>query len=210
MGSPVLNKAITTADAEIACVQGDAKTLSHYLRQEAQPLSDVVQNIATCLLANQPGHDLGPGDWKLAFTIRNGRPPKCQGTINSAASAIAQGQEILLGQYLRAAPHLDDETRHALASALDPSPNASSKWRLKYVRSRQGFARSELKNELLLAKIGHSALMLRRGGKLWCEIYSDLPHAETLIKKAVRFVLAVRPELRLKKGGPKNLGNKMP
>jgi hypothetical protein len=194
MKSPASTQAITTADAEIACTRGEAATLSQYLRQTLQPSLDVIQNIATCLLANLPGNNLGPGDWKLKFSPRNGRPPKKHPEITDAASAIEHGQTILLGQYLRATPTLDNDARLALATALDPKPSAASKWQLKYAHARRGFPRSELKNVLILAKIGDRALQLRNEGKSWREIYSDLPHAETLIKKAVRFVLKTRAE----------------
>ena len=185
---------ISDATAEAACIRGDddaAALLSRYLREGATPSHAVIQNIARCLLANQ--RRPGPGNWELKFAVRNGRPPQCHTAINSAAGAIAHGQRILLGQYLRVATQLDDETRHALASALDPSEEAPSKWRLKYVRPRRGFPRSKLRNQLILAMIGHEALMLHRGGKPWHKIYADLPHAETLIKKAVRFVNGGKP-----------------
>jgi hypothetical protein len=189
--TPASETAVAAAvAAEIACIRGDAATLSRYLRQTARPSFDVIQNIAACLLANLPGNDLGPGDWKLTFSVRNGRPPQTDTAITSVALAIAHGRAIPLGRYLQAAPNLDRKTRHALAAALDPNPGASSKWQLKYARTRRGFARSYLKTDLLLAEIGHRALKLRQKGKLWDEIYSELPRAETLIKKAVRFVQA--------------------
>jgi hypothetical protein len=182
---------ITSDVAEIACIRAEAGTLAKYLRQTNEQSANVIQNLALCLLANVPGSDLGPGDWKLNFAPRNGRPPtRAHIEITSAALAIAHGQAIPLGRYLEAAPFLDGETRRAFAEAMDPV--GSSKWRLKFARARKGFPRSELKNHLILAKIGHHALGLRGAGKRWHEIYSEMHYAETLIKKAVRFVLATK------------------
>lgn len=191
MTSPAAaNQLLTTAEAEIACIRGDAEILSQYLRQPVEPETSVIQNIALALLANRPGSSPGPGDLKLMFSIRNGRPPKNGPIADSAALAIANGQAIPLGEYLFGAPSVGLEVRLALASALDPSPKAHSRWRLRYVHHRRGFSRSQLKNELMLAEIGHRALKLRRDGKLWHQVYSEMPHAETLIKRAVRSVLA--------------------
>jgi hypothetical protein len=183
---------ITTAEAEIACISGDEATLSRYLCEAEEPSPDVIQSIAECLLANRPESDLGPGDQMLEFSPRNGRPSRKHPEITSAVLAIAHGQAIPLGLHLQAAAKLDTDTRRALASAFDPDCDAASKWRLKYTHARRGFPRSELKNSLILAEIGHRALQLRDEGKLWHEIYSALPHAETTIKKAVRFVSANR------------------
>jgi hypothetical protein len=45
---------------------------------------------------------------------------------------------------------------------------------------------------LILAEIGHRALKLRGNGMKWHEVYREMPHSETLIKKAVQLVLKSR------------------
>jgi hypothetical protein len=184
MKSPAPTQAITTAEAEIACIRGEAATLSQYLGQTPQPAVDVIHNIATCLLANLPGSNLGPGDWKLKFSPRNGRPPKKHLEITYAASAIAHGQTMLLGQYLRAAPTLDDDTRLALAAALDPE--ASPRWRLKFARTRSGFSRSQLGSDLRIIYRENEFRRLRSQGKLGKQISHEMGVSPTNLKKAVR------------------------
>ena len=159
-------EADTLADkeAEIACIRGDAATLAQYLRQTTQPSFDVIQNIAACLLANLPGNDLGPGDWKLTFSIKNGRPPKTFPAIDSAALAVAHGQAIPLGRYLQAMPNIDAATRLALADALDPE--TSPVWRLKFSRTRPGFHRSRLGSDLRTIYRDNEFRRLRSEGKL--------------------------------------------
>jgi hypothetical protein len=192
---------ITATDAEIACVQGDAATLSQYLRQANEPSPIVIQSIADALLANLPGSDPGPGNLKLEFS-RNGRPPKHQPEIMSPAVAIAHGQAIPLGQYLRATPSLDDDTRLALAAAFDPNPGAPSKWQLKYAHARRGFPRSSLRTELQDAWLGTTALSVyEKDGKPWKQVHYEVEaalklvgeHASpTLIKKCVAKVREAR------------------
>ena len=194
------------AKAEIACVTGDAKTLSKYLRQQRTPLPDVVRNIAACLLANRPESGPGPGGWKLKFSPRNGRqtgrPRKHRPKILNAVLAIAQGEEIPLGYYLCATPSLDADTRVALAAALDPGPAASTKWQLKYAHVRRGFPRTSLHTELWGAWLGSEALSRHeKEGKLWKQVHYEMDtelksvdeHASpTLIKKSVAKVREAR------------------
>jgi len=203
MTSVAHTQTITTAAAEIACVRGDAAILSSYLCQPDKPSPDVIQNIAACLLANRPGSELGPGAWKLKFSVRNGRPPSQRHpVIDSAVLAIAHGQAIPLGQYLQVVANLDTETRRALASALDPNPGAASRWRLKFTRAQRGFPRSSLHTELQDAWLGVVALsMHEKERKHWKQVYYELnaslkcanEHASpTLIKRAVAKVRAAR------------------
>lgn len=186
MKSPATAPTVTTADAEIACVRGEAETLSRYLLQWDEPSTDVIQNIAACLLANLPGNDLGPGDWKLTFSTRNGRPPRDHPVISSAALAIAHGQAIQLGRFLQAAPNLDDDTRRALAAVLNPDHAAPSKWQLKFTRTRRGFSRSQLGNDLRLIYRNNESRRLRDKGKLRKQISHEMGASLTTLKKAVR------------------------
>jgi hypothetical protein len=202
MRSPAPAQAITPADAEKASIRGDTAKLSQYLYQSSEPSIDVIQNIAACLLANRPGSDPGPGGLKLEFSRRKGRPPKHCPEMTSAALAIAHGQAIPLGQYLDAAPRLDDDTRLALAAAFDPNPSAPSKWQLKYAHARRGFPRSSLRTELEDAWLGSTALSVyEKDAKPWkqahYEVDADLKlvgeHASpTLIKKGVAKVRKAR------------------
>jgi hypothetical protein len=144
-------------EAEIACISGDAQKLSAYFQRPDKPLADVVQNITAALLANLPGRDLGPGNWKLRFFVRNGRPPRRPPEITSALLAITHGQWLELGIYLLPVPQLDDDTWRALADAFDPA--GTSKWQLRFVR-RRGNQRSGIR-----AAIG-KAFAARRANNL--------------------------------------------
>jgi hypothetical protein len=186
MRSPISDqdRTLKTVNAEIACIRGDAATLAQYLRQTAQPSFDVIQNIAACLLANLPGNDLGPGDWKLTFSIKNGRPPKHFPAIDSAALAVAHGQAIPLGRYLQAMPNIDTATLLALADALDPE--TSPVWRLKFSRTRPGFYRSRLGNDLRIIYRDNEFRRLRSEGKLGKQISHEMGASATTLKKAAR------------------------
>jgi hypothetical protein len=135
-------------------------------------------------LANLPGSNLGPGDWKLKFSPRNGRPPKNRPEITDAASAIAHGQTILLGQYLWATPALDDDTRLALATSLDPE--ASPRWRLKFGRPRPGYYRSQLGSDLRRTYHCHEVRRLGNQGKQFKQISHEMGVSPTTLKKAMR------------------------
>jgi hypothetical protein len=135
-------------------------------------------------------HVQATGNW--SFRQGTVAPPRHCPEITSAALAIGHGQAIPFGQYLRAEPILDADTRRALADVFDPGPDASSKWRLRFRHTGRGFPRSQLKNTLILAEIGHRALKLRGNGMKWHEVYREMPHSETLIKKAVQLVLKSR------------------
>ena len=190
-------KPIGTDDAEIACIRGDAATLSLYLQQSDQPSVDVILAIAACLLANRPEGDPGPGGWKLIFIPRNGRqtgrPKKHRPKIINAILAISEGEEIPLGHYLCRAQRLETDTRSALAEALDPDPAVPAKWQLKYAHARRSFPRTSLRTELLDAWHGREALSVyEKEGRLWKQVYhevdTELKHvgaSPTLIKKRV-------------------------
>ena len=199
MGSKVLNQTITTAGAEIACVRGDAVTLSRYLRQTAQSSCDVIYNIALDLLASDERP--GPGNWKLVFRKRSkkrGRPSKSPRAI-SAVQAIASGQAVIAGQYLLAKPNIDNKTQSALAAAFDLS--GSSTWILRFEHPKRGYPQSSLRTELEDSYLGHHALLLYAENKSWKQIYYKIDderrlangHASaTLIKRAVAKVRNAR------------------
>jgi hypothetical protein len=199
---------ITATDAESACVQGDEAKLSQYFRQAKEPSPNVIQSIVAALLANLPGSDPGSANLRLEFSPRRGRPPKHQPEITSAVVAIEHGQAIPLGQYLRAIPSLDDDTRLALAAAFDPNPAAPSKWQLKYAHARRGFPRSSLRTELEDAWLGSAALSVyEKDGKPWKQVHYEVDaalklvgeHASpTLIKKGVAKVRKARQLLNKK------------
>lgn len=162
MRAPTLPNPVTTADAEVGCIRGDAAILWKYFDQERELSQNVLQNIAACLLANLPGKDLGPANWKLKFSIRNGRPPRAQPEIKDALAAITCGDTIQLGLHLRSAQQLDEKTQNALAAAFDPC--GTSKWQLKFVR-RRGNQRSGIRAAIGKAFAADTANNLKADAK---------------------------------------------
>jgi hypothetical protein len=146
------------SNAEIACLRGDAAFIANYLRQQLKPSPRVILIIAWCLLADPAlsaeypmNWRTGPGNRFLRFVVRNGRPPKKKSTAANAVAAIADGDHIALGWYLLAGPHVDDDTRSALAECFHSK--GSSKWRLEFSQ-REGNPCTDLKTDLRQAIIG--------------------------------------------------------
>ena len=160
---------VTAADAEIACIRGDAETLSRYLRAADKISLDVVQNIAGCLLADLVGSNPGPGNWILTFK-RNGRPPRRPDAIN-AELALRYEQAIPLGMHL-ATQGLNASLRRALADALDPE-NASTGPKLKFRRPRRGNPRTDLRTELQRSLVKHIANATEKKAKLRAEALNN-------------------------------------
>ena len=174
MTSTAHTAAIVTVDAEIACLKGDAETLSHYLLQADAPSMDIIRNIAWDILSTGVGTDAGPGNWRLVFSKRKGgRPLSSHPEIIDARSALEYGQAIPLGLALLRMP-LDQATQRALAAALDPQ--GKSKWRLKFERpKRKGNPRTALRTEIeratrtLYANNLRAKAKLRGEGSNWAE-----------------------------------------
>jgi hypothetical protein len=198
MKSPAPDMAVTSAEAEIAYIQGDPEILWRYFCQAEKPSLDVVCNIAWSLLTSdeRPSTD----NWKLVFRKRRkerGRPSNRPKIIN-AAQAIATGQAMLAGQHLLAEPNIDSEARSALAAVFNPA--GDSTWVLEFKRPKRGYPQSPLRTELEEAQLGIDALSIYER-KPWKQVYYEIDaerrlvhgHASpTLIKRAVKKVRNAR------------------